>query len=73
MSVRASYARLSVLCACYEKVSDAAFDRPDHHPLGEPASNGIAKVERTKAFLEMRSYRGVVGNKKDCIVSGEAW
>lgn len=48
-----------------------AFDRPNHHPLGESASNGAAEVERTKGFLEMRSYSGVLGNKKIALSAGE--
>ena len=63
LSVKVSYVRFAVLGAWYEKENDTAFDRPNHHPLGEPASNGATPVERTKAFLEMRSYCGVVGKK----------
>ena len=66
LSVKVSYVRFAVLGAWYEKENDTAFDRPNHHPLGEPASNGATPVERTKAFLEMRSYCGVVGKRLHC-------
>ena len=49
LSMKVSYVRFAVLGAWYEKENDTAFD--------------TTPVERTKAFLEMRSYCGVVGKK----------